>query len=144
MYKENDRGELMFLIDALLTWLIVGVFLCLSLSFIVTRTTLDSSFIAYLSSSVSFLSASFAGLRSAAESKYNKLYSTLITAVFTIISVLTVAYIVSNGQISASGLISVISFTFSGFLFGGLVLHTICYGNRKKAYKRNRKRTKLT
>ena len=144
MHNENDRGELLFLFKALVTWLTVGIILSLILSIIISQTTLDSSYIAYLSSIISFITAVFAGFRAMSARRKGKLYTALFTAGFLIIFILSVAYIIASGEIIASGLISVISFTFSGVFFGAYILYTMCYGNRRKSFNNKRKGTKFT
>ena len=138
MLNEKDRGELLFLIKALSAWLISSLMLCILFSFIVSQTSLDSSYIAYLSSIISLISAIIAGMKAASVKKSSKIYTSIFTAGFLIIFILTTAYLVASGQITTSGLISVISFTFSGVFIGAYIVSSKYYGNKKKRFKKPR------
>ena len=138
MFGEKDRGELLFVVKAVLTWVIWAFILSLFFSFIISKTNLDSSYIAYISSAISFISAVFAGHKASKCRRSGGIYTGVFTAIFLIIFILTIGFVVKGENISSSGIISVVSFTFAGVVFGAYGIAGLRYGNRKKVNKKFR------
>jgi len=90
-------------------------------------------FLGYTSSAISFLTAASATAIAARKSDNILLISTM-SAFALIIILLSIGFTIKGNDMSASGIISVVSFTISGCLVGGVFL-----GN--KSLKRNKKRT---
>ena len=136
MFGEKDRGELLFVVKAILTWIIWAFTLTLIFSFIISKTSFDSSYIAYISSVISFISAVFAGHKASICRRDSGINTGLFTAIFLIIFILTIGFVVKGESISSSGVISVVSFTFAGVIVGACGIAGLRYGNRKKISKK--------
>jgi len=128
-YKSDFR----FLISLFYTWFISAVVLLIASSLIISKTSLSSMFLGYTSSAISFLTAASATAIAARKSDNILLISTM-SAFALIIILLSIGFTIKGNDMSASGIISVVSFTISGCLVGGVFL-----GN--KSLKRNKKRT---
>lgn len=131
MTVEKNRGDIGLLISAVFGWLFSAGILLSMFSLLICKTSMDSSYIGYISSLISFLSAVFAGLYSYRNIKGETFVSSLATALFIVIFLLTIGFIVQGKDMTPAGVISVASFTFAGMLLGSNVRYFL----RKKSKK---------
>ena len=139
MFKEKDRGELTFLFSALKAWFIVAAILSVVFSFVIWKTSLESSYIGYISSFISFVSSVAAGYNGISSRKGSKLYTGAFISVFLIIVLLTAGFIIEGTSLTSSGIISVASFSFAGIMMGSNMLPLLFGKNSKKHYSKTRR-----
>ena len=120
--SEKDRGELLFLIKAFTSWLMCAAIMCLFFALIICKTSLESSYIGYISSFISFGCAVVAGYRASKSRKGNNLYTCIYTSLFLIILLLTIGFVIGDNNIKSSSIISVSSFSFAGVMMGSNVI----------------------
>lgn len=118
MFNEGGRGELLYILKAFYAWIICALISLLMFSYIITKSSLDSSYIAYISSFISFITAMFAGIAAAKYRKGSSLYTGIFTGLVIVILLLTLGFAIDGNRIESSGIISVVTFTFSGILLG--------------------------
>ncbi len=131
MAGEKNRGDIGLLISAVFGWLFSAGILLSMFSLLICKTSMDSSYIGYISSLISFLSAVFAGLYSYRNIKGETFVSSLATALFIVIILLTIGFMVQGKDMTPAGVISVASFTFAGMLVGCNIRYIL----RKKGKK---------
>lgn len=105
-------------VSAVVAWLISAAVLVSVFSLFICKTSMDSSYIGYVSSFISFASAAIAGAYSFRYKKGETLISSLVTALFIVILLLTIGFLIRGEDMTPAGLISVSSFTFAGLLLG--------------------------
>ena len=134
----TEKWDLCFLLKASVAWAGSALVLLLLASLIVSKANMGMGPIGYVSSSVSFLAAVFAGAYAAKERKGGGFYTGFMTAAIISMVLLTVGFIIEGQEIDASGVLSVVTFTFSGCLVGSVFL-----GGRKNKAKRTQFSPKL-
>ena len=87
----------------------------------------------YLSSGISFLCAAAAGSAAAKKSRTKSLLTALLTSTALVISLLTVGFLIKGREMDPSSILSVVSFTYAGVIFGMLVLYRPSRNTKKKA-----------
>jgi len=132
--KQSDKPELMFLVKAAKAWCLTALPLLFLSAFIVSVYSVGSDKLAYISSAISFIAAAFAGRCSAAKRKGGTLVSGLVSSCFIVVLLLSIGFAVDSQCISVSGVISVVSFTFSGCLFGSVILSELLKIKTKKRF----------
>ena len=142
--SERDRGELLFLVKALTTWFVCAVSLCLLFALVICKTSVDSSYIGYFSSFISFVCAVAAGYKAYTSRKGNSIYTALFTAVFLIIVLLSIGFIVTEESLKSASVLSVGTFTFVGVLTGAQLLPSLKSKKSIRKNKKGKKATKLT
>lgn len=141
--QETIRPQ-MFL-RVLLTWLVTAVVLLLLFSLIVSRFATSSRVMAYFSSALSFLTAAAAGAvagkgRSQGRVLVGLLTGALLTALLCISGLL-----IRRGMLPSDGMISLVSFTMAGALFGSVFLTPRERKARgKNRFLSSRNRTKIS
>ncbi len=93
-----------------------------------------------LSSGLSFLCASAAGWTAARKQRTTTLLTALVTASLLVILLLTVGFLIRGNHLNPSSILSLVSFTYAGVLFGALIL----YRPKKAEKKSSRYVRKLT
>lgn len=131
-FKQTEKADVMFIANAAKAWTLTAVPLLLICAFIVSTYSVGSDKLAYISSAISFISAAFAGKSAAANRKGGTFASGLTTACFVVVLLLSMGFAIDSKAISVSGIISVVSFTFSGCLFGSVVLSELFKAGRKR------------
>ena len=119
MDSDKNRLELLFLIKAAAIWLITAMILLLLSAGIISAMNLSSSSVAYFSAGVSFLSA-FSAAFTACKGKSGKMKYGLLTGLVLTVLLIMLGFIVEGKELSADGVLSVVSFTMTGALAGGL------------------------
>ena len=131
------KPDLSFLPKVLILWSMSAIVLLLVCSAAVSRIRTDSSVLGYISSAISFASAALASAYAAGNSKYGAIIVGLCSALVLIIVLLTAGMIISGRDLDAAAIISVVSFTVSGSIFGSVFLKP---GNRKSKFTKAKKR----
>ena len=126
---------MIFLLKAFKMWCITAALLLLLSSFIVAVYAVGSDKLAYISSAVSFVSAAFAGKSAAVHRKGGTVASGLASACFIVLVLLSIGFLFDSRAVSVSGIISVVSFTFSGCLFGSVILAELIKVRTKKRFR---------
>ncbi len=136
--QKQNYADARFILSALGAWFIAALVLLAAASAIVNRAELGSGSMGYVSSAISFLSAFAAGARAGRMRKAGTLYTAAVSAAVITTLLLTVGFIIDGSDLEASGVLSVVSFTFAGCMAGCVFLG----GGSKK--KRRGNRTKFT
>ena len=137
--QKLSRGlELIFILYALKSWIIVSVLLLILSALILSAYPLNSSSIGYVSSAINFAGATFAGITAARCKHKSQLFMGLVSSVALVIILLTIGFLVDSASISSDSIISVVSFTFAGCLMGSVVLSGLSENRSsgKKQFKR--------
>lgn len=110
--------ELKFLLRGLITWLISALILLTIATTIVSKCNISTASIGYISSGLSFLSAFFAGIFALKGNKSGLIVKGMILSSALTIFLLTIGFIIKGDSMKSAGILSVVSFTFSGCLLG--------------------------
>ena len=137
--KALQKTDMRFLLYGALAWGISAVVLLPIMSVICLKAGISEGAIGYVSSALSFVTAVAAGAVAARKSGGGILAGAL-TAVIIIIMLLTVGFIVKGAELSSGGVLSVVSFTLTGCVFGAFFLSGKKEGAKKTRFnpKRNR------
>lgn len=122
---EKSSGDISCIVSAITGWLISAGILLTLFSALICKTSLDSSYIGYISSFISFASAAIAGAYSYRHKKRETLISSAVTALFVVILLLTIGFLIRGEDMTPAGIISVSSFTFAGLLLGANTRHLL-------------------
>ena len=131
-------GSLRLMIKSMLLWTLTALALLTFFSFILSRTDTGSDVIGYVSSGISFLCAVAAGAASAKKNRDRPLLQGLLTAIVLVILLLTMGFLAHGQDLNASGILSVVTFTISGVLFGLVMFGSFRRKKSKKGLKRSR------
>ena len=119
MESDKNRPDLLFLLKAGAVWLTAAVILLVLSAGIISAMNLSASSVAYFSACVSFFSA-FAAAFSACTGKEGRWKCGLLIGLVLTMLLLMLGFIVEGRDLSADGVLSVVSFTMTGALAGGL------------------------
>ena len=119
MESDKNRPDLLFLLKAGAVWLMTAVILLLLSAGIISAMNLSASSVAYFSAGLSFFS-SFAAAFSACTGKEGRWKCGLLIGLVLTVLLLMLGFIVEGRDLSADGVLSVVSFTMTGALAGGL------------------------
>lgn len=119
------------LLSALAYWAAAALLLLCAAAGILARLSVGEVVMGYVSSGLSFFSALCAGLPVGRYRQGGLIYPALLTAAVLTTALLTLGFIVEGQAISASGVLSVVSFTFTGCLAGAV----LSGGKKQKRYK---------
>lgn len=136
--QKQNYADARFILSALGAWLVAALVLLVAASAIVNRAEMGSGSMGYVSSAISFLAAFAAGVRAGRVRRAGTLYTAAVSAAVITTLLLTVGFIIDGSDLEASGVLSVVSFTFTGCMAGCVFLGG---GNKKK---RRGGRTKFT
>lgn len=138
--KALQKTDMRFLLYGGLTWGICAVILLPLAAFICLKAGVGEGTMGYISSALSFIIAAAAGAVAASKSGGGILAGAL-AAVLIIIMLLTVGFIVKGAELSSGGVLSVVSFTLTGCVFGAFFFS----GGKNKGRKSrvNPKRSRL-
>ena len=137
IHNRNPGGSPRLLLRALGAWAAASLVLLPLAALLLSRLRIGSAAIGYWSSGLSFLAAFYAGLTAGDKRKDGSLSTCVATGFLLIILLLTVGYLV-KGSLDPSGILSVVSFTFAGVLFGGLTAGGKRKGRRRNAFSLHR------
>ena len=110
---------------SLLNWIAAAAVGLLLAACLVDRGVIPYSSLGYVSSALSFLAALFAG--AGAKKGEGNLISVIVCAAALVIVLLTLGFLIGRSDLSSSGILSVVTFTISGFVAGALL-----FSKRKK------------
>lgn len=137
MESDKNRLELLFLLKAAGVWLMAAMLLLLAGAGIISAMNLSSSSVAYFSAGVSFLSA-FAAAYSACAGKDGRWKCGLLIGLVLTILLLMLGFIVEGRELSADGVLSVVSFTMTGALAGGIFAPASRRNRGKRVFRKKR------
>ena len=124
MNKKLELPDARFLLTAVTTWLaasLLCVLLCVLLcALVVQLSDAAAGTVGYISSALSFGTAVAAGGRAAHVRGRGAVYTGLASGVVIITLALTLGFIIAGQEISADGVLSVVTFTLSGALVGSV------------------------
>lgn len=120
------------ILSALAAWAISALILLCIASLILSKISLGEGAMGYVSSALSFLSAVFAGAAQGRAKSGGIIYPALLTAAVLVTALLTIGFIVEGADLQSSGVLSVVSFTFSGCLLGAV----LSGGKKSKSHKK--------
>ena len=116
--KPVQGFELKFLLRGLISWLISVLILLTIATIIVSKCDISTASIGYISSGLSFLTAFSAGMFALKGNKSGLLVKGMILSSALTIFLLTIGFIIKGDSMNSAGILSVVSFTFSGCLLG--------------------------
>lgn len=128
-YKGFDARHLL---QAILAWGISALVLLILASLIVLFTEMKASGLAYISSTISFLTAFFACMVAGARQKGSNWKMALLCGMSLSILLLMSGFLASGEHMTADGVIRVVSFTVVGSLFGSFLAPTGLYHQKRK------------
>lgn len=127
-------------ISAAAAWVLSACVLLIAATLAANLTGMGEQGMGILSSALSFLCAAVSGWAAAKKQRTNRLLTALITAATLVVLLLTIGFLIRGTELNPSSILSLVSFTFTGVLFGALIL----YGPRASAKKSPRFVRKLT
>ena len=133
MNKKLELPDARFLLTAVTTWLAASLLCVLLCALIVQLSDAAAGTVGYISSALSFGTAVAAGGRAAHVRGRGAVYTGLASGVVIITLALTLGFIIAGQEISADGVLSVVTFTLSGALVG-----SVFFAGRGKKEKKAR------
>ena len=131
--EASLRFPIRTMIHAGLIWLASAGLMILLFSFLFVRTSASETTFAYFSSALTFLSACAAGSYLGSIPKGRLLLNTLLFIAVLIPALLLIGFFVDNDRIDGSAVLSMVSFTIAGSLFGAVFLT----GHKKRSSRRS-------
>ena len=133
--KGFDGG---YLPGALMVWLMSALVLLGLSALLANLLRFGEREIAYVSSGLSFLTAASAGFYAARRKRKGVFAAAVLTATALVILLLTVGFLIRGEQLSPASILSLVSFTYAGCIFGSCVLFHPGTGRRAgPAFRRN-------
>lgn len=132
--RRADHTDAGFILPAVAAWCIGALVSLLLAAFVLFRFELGGASVGYVSSAVSFAAAFAAGAAAGRARRSGMLYSAAVAAAVIVTGLLTVGFMISGPDLQPSGVISVVSFTFTGCAAGAVFLGG--GGNRRKTQPR--------
>ena len=140
--KENSAQSFALTLGrGLSTWLLTALILLLLFSFVISLTATSSRSMAYGSAALSFLAAAAAGLKLRLRHTGARLLAGLLCSAIVVAVSLLLGLLLDRDGLRSDSVLSVVSFTLAGMLFGSFVAQGgRCRGgdNRFRAVKRRR------
>lgn len=134
--------DIRFLPDALIMWFFSALIFLPLAAMTAEITKCGEAGLAYLSSALSFLTALAAGAKAIRIRGKNALVTAGVSALSIIIVALTLGFLIAGDKLQADGILSLVTFTFSGALVGSVFFsggrgkkkrsHAVNPGRRKK------------
>lgn len=121
-----------FLLSAAAAWLMCAIAALAAASLIANAAAMGEQGLGWLSSAISFLCAAFAGAAAARKKRSKNLATALLTSTALVILLLTVGFLIKGQEMSPSSILSLVSFTYAGVLFGLYILWHPGRENRKR------------
>lgn len=129
---KAEAWEAKTILSALAAWALSALVLLCIASLILSKLSLGERAIGYVSSALSFFTAAFAGMELGREKAGAVIYPAMLTAAVLVTALLTIGFIVEGSDLQSSGVLSVVSFTFTGCLFGAV----LAGGKKSKSHKK--------
>ena len=122
------------------TWLITALILLLLFSFVISLTATSSRSMAYGSAALSFLAAAAAGSKLRLRQTGARLLADLLVAAIVVAVSLLIGLLLGRNGLSSDSILSVVSFTLAGVVFGSFFAGGGSRGgdNRFRAVKKRR------
>lgn len=124
------------ILSALLVWVVSALALLCVTALVLTKLSAGERAMGFISSALSFLTASCAGAAVGRQSSSGTIYPALLTAAVLTTALLTIGFIVEGASLEAAGVLSVVSFTFTGCAFGAVLFG----GKKQKGFKQRYRR----
>lgn len=125
-----------FLLSAMAAWAFsAGILLCMA-ALAADISKVGETSLAYFSSALSFLTAAAAGLAAARHRKAGGLVTALASSTTIVILLLTLGFLIRGEKLDPSAVLSVVSFTYAGCLFGACLLYKPMKKNGKQLFHR--------
>lgn len=112
--------DIRFLPDAVLTWFISALILLPLAAMTAQLVKCGEAGLAYISSALSFMTALAAGAKAMHTRKKKAVTTAAISAMTIIIAALTLGFIIAGDKLQSDGILSLVTFTFSGALVGSV------------------------
>lgn len=112
---------LRMLVRAICAYALSAFLFLLLASFLLSRSDVGSHVLGYVSSVISFLSAFISTRQLMRSQKSHSLFAALLFGVLLVILLMTLGFLAGERALDPSGVLSVVSFTFTGVLLGGLL-----------------------
>lgn len=135
-----QKADLHFLLYGALAWAAAALVLLPISAFIIRKAGVSAGAIGYISSALSFIAAAAAGAFAGKKRGGGSLFGGAVTAAVIVILLLTIGFIVKGAELSPSGVMSVVSFTFSGCLFGAVFFSGGIKRSKKSRFSPTRRR----
>ena len=119
IHNRNPAGSLRLLLRAMGAWVLSALLLLPLAALLLSKLPIGSAALGYWSSSLSFLTAFFAGLTAGDRRREGSLSACMLAGLLLSIALLTLGILTGAG-LDPSGILSVVSFTFAGVLLGGI------------------------
>ena len=110
-------------ISAAAAWLLSAFVLLTASALTANLTGMGEQGIGILSSALSFLCAAASGWAAAKKQRTNRLLTALITSTMLVVLLLTVGFMIQETELNPSSILSLVSFTYAGVLFGALIMY---------------------
>lgn len=133
---KPEATDARVILSALAAWAVSALALLCLASFILGKVNAGEGAMGYISSALSFLTAICAGAAVGKSRAGSVVYMALLTAAVLVTALLTIGFMVEGTAIDASGVLSVVSFTFAGCLAGAMLFT----GKKQKNYKQRYRR----
>lgn len=112
--------DIRFLPDAILMWFLSSIVLLPLATAAAEISKCGEIGLAYISSALSFLTALAAGAKAMKTRKKNAVVTAFISSLLIIIIALTLGFVIAGERLQADGILSLVTFTFSGALVGSV------------------------
>ena len=110
-------------VSAVAAWFLSAFVLLTAAALTANLTGMGEQGIGILSSALSFLCAAASGWAAAKKQRANRLLTALITSTMLVVLLLTVGFLIRGTELNPSSILSLVSFTYAGVLFGALILY---------------------
>ena len=110
--------DIRFLPEAVLMWFLSMLVLLPLGALTAELIKCSEAGLAYISSALSFLAALAAGAKAIRARKKSAVSTAIISALTIIIAALTLGFVIAGDKLQADGILSLVTFTFSGALVG--------------------------
>lgn len=118
---QLPEGAVFF--SAIIAWLLSAAIFLVLATFAANLAGMGEQGMGILSSLLSFLCAAAAGWAAAKRQRKSGLLTVLFISAALIVLLLTVGFLTGGKELNPSPILSLVSFTFSGVLFGAMVLY---------------------
>ena len=130
--NSSQALDIRFLPDAILMWFISALILLPIAALTAQLTQCSEAGLAYISSAASFFTALAAGAKAIRTRKKSAVITAIISALSIIIIALTLGFVIAGDKLQADGILSLVTFTFSGALVGSVFFA----GNKRNVKRR--------